>query len=328
MTDLASETDLERDPAGWAADLLARHGLAGGALEPMAGWSNAIWASETHVVRIASGRFPGSLSHEAAVLRALPEVPCPRVVATGQVGAREWMIQTRLAGSNLMRLWPDLDLAERERAIRSLAQAMRAVHAAPLAPHLSEPPWRAAALRPGGDPAVALRVHPRHVRQLAEANRARGTAPETLLAAATTFIEDRLTCFAGDAEVLTHGDLAFANAIWDGGGAGLVDFESAAAAPLDRELDVLLRFLGAPEAFSPEGGQGSAEAYAPVVGWLREAYPELFAHPALMERLAVYDALWEMTQLMNYPADHPRDTAGRLEAILAGRAPWGAALAT
>ncbi|MES2344091.1 MAG: phosphotransferase [Pseudomonadota bacterium] len=326
MTDLASETDLDRDPAGWAAELLARHGLEAGDLEPMAGWSNAIWASETHVVRIASGRFAGSLSHEAAVLRALTEVPCPRVTATGQVGEREWMIQTRLSGTNLMRLWPGLDLAERERAVRSLAQAMRAVHATPLAPDLREPPWRAAALRPGGDPSVALRVHPIHVRRLVAANRERGTAPEPLLTAAATFIEDRLACFADDADALTHGDLAFANVIWDGTRAGLVDFESGGAAPIDRELDVLLRFLGAPEAFSPDAAPGSAAAYAPVLGWLRDAYPELFAHPALADRLAVYGALWELTQLMNYPSDHPRDTAGRLAAILAGRAPWTAAL--
>lgn len=321
------DIDLNSDPAAWAADLLARHGLPAGALEPMAGWSNAIWASEAHVVRIASGRFEGSLSHEAAVLRALAEAPCPRVVATGQAGRREWMIQTRLAGSDLMRLWPSLDMAGRERAVRSLAQTMRAAHAAPLAPHLREPPWRAAALRPGGDPSVALRVHPSHVRRLAEANRARGTAPETLLTAAVTFIEDRLACFDDDAEVLTHGDLAFANVIWDGERAGLVDFESGGAAPRDRELDVLLRFLGGPEAFSPDAGAAPAAAYAPVIGWLREAYPELFDHPALAERLAVYDALWELTQLMNYPAAHPRDTAGRLAAILAGRAPWKAMLA-
>ena len=120
-------------------------------------------------------------------------------------------------------------------------------------------------------------------------------------------------------EVLTHGDLSFANVIWDGDQAALVDFESAGAAPLDRELDVLLRFLAAPEAFSPDSAAGSAALYRPVVGWLRDAYPELFAHPDLSERLEVYDALWELVQLMNYPPDHPRDTAGRLAAIVTGR---------
>lgn len=312
--------DLNRDPAGWAADLLAKHGLEGGALQPMAGWSNALWANDRHVVRIASGRFEGSLSHEARVLSALPDVPCPRVVATGRVGDREWMIQTRLPGANLMQLWPSLDATARERAVRSLAQVLRDVHVTPLTPELREPPWRAATLRPGGDLSRALRVHPRHYRRLVEANLEQNTASSDLLAAAGDFIAARRACFQNDEEVLTHGDLSFANVIWDGDQAALVDFESAGAAPLDRELDVLLRFLAAPEAFSPDSAAGPAALYRPVVGWLRDAYPELFAHPELTARLEVYDALWELVQLMNYPPDHPRDTAGRLAAIVSGAA--------
>lgn len=318
MTD--STKDLNRDPAGWAADLLAKHGLEGGGLQPMAGWSNQIWANDRHVVRIASGRFEGSLSHEAGVLRALSHAPCPRVVAAGRAGDREWMIQTRLAGANLMQLWPGLDLTTRERAVRSMAQALRDVHATLLTPELLEPPWRAASLGPGGDPSRALRISPRHYRRLVEANLERETAPTNLLNAAGDFIAARLGWFQNDAPVLTHGDLSFANVIWDGDQAALVDFESAGAAPLDRELDVLLRFLEAPEAFSPDAGEGAAAHYMPVVGWLRDAYPELFAQPNLTLRLEVYDALWELVQLMNYPADHPRDTAGRLAAITNGKA--------
>lgn len=312
--------DLNHDPAGWAADLLARHGLEGGELQPMAGWSNALWATDRHVVRIASGRFAGSLSHEAGVLRALRNAPCPRVVATGHAGDREWMIQTRLPGANLLQLWPGLDSAERERAVRSVAQVLRSVHATPLTTGLREPSWRAATLDAGGDLSRALRLHPRHYRRLVDANLERGTSPAALLEKAGDFIAARLGCFAAADEVLTHGDLSFANVIWDGAQAALVDFESAGAAPLDRELDVLLRFLAEPEAFSPGAAKGAAALYTPVAGWLREAYPELFAHPDLAARLEVYDALWELVQLMNYPADHPRDTAGRLEAIVTGQA--------
>ena len=246
-----SEDQLDRDPAAWAASLLAMHGLESVPLEPMAGWSNSLWASGAHVVRISSGRFEHSLSHEAEVLRSLPHVACPRVLANGVVGRREWMIQTRAPGVDLMQAWPHLDPAERERAVRSLVQALRAVHATPLRTALREPPWRAAALRPGGDLSTALRVHPRHYRQLADAGLERRAAPEPLLRAAVSFIEARLDAFADDHEVLTHGDLTFANVIWDGSQARLVDFESSGAAPIDRELDLLLRFLTSPEAFSP-----------------------------------------------------------------------------
>ena len=318
-----SEDQLDSDPTGWAASLLAMHSLESGPLRPMAGWSNSLWASGARVVRISSGRFEHSLSHEAKVLRSLPHVPCPRVLANGVVGQRrEWMIQTRAPGVDLMRAWPHLDPPERERAVRSMAQALRAVHATPLRTELREPPWRAAALRPGGDLSTALRVHPRRHRQLVDAGLERGTAAESLLLATTSFIEARLGAFADDGEVLTHGDLTFANVIWDGSQARLVDFESSGAAPIDRELDLLLRFVTSPEAFSPGAATDSTALYEPVIGWLRDAYPEMFAHPDLVRRLEVYDALWELVQLLNYPADHPRDTAARLETIVTGRAPW------
>ncbi|MBP8248002.1 MAG: phosphotransferase [Phenylobacterium sp.] len=286
----------------------------------MSGWSNTLWATDRHVVRIASGRFAGSLSHEAGVLQALRNAPCPRVVATGQAGDREWMIQTRLPGANLLQLWPGLDAAERERALRSVAQVLRSVHATPLTTYLREPPWRAATLEAGGDLSRALRLHPKHYRRLVDANLDLRTSPADMLEKAGDFIAARLGCFAAGDEVLTHGDLSFANMIWDGDQAALVDFESAGAAPLDRELDVLLRFLEGPGAFSPDGVQQSAGLFAPVLGWLRDAYPELFTHPHLTARLEVYDALWELVQLMNYPPDHPRDTAGRLSAIVNGQA--------
>ncbi len=67
--------------------------------------------------------------------------------------------------------------------------------------------------------------------------------------------------------------------------------------------------------------------FSPVLPWLRDAYPEMFGHPDLIARLEVYDALWELVQLLNYPADHPRRTTRRLGRILAGDAAWKAPVA-
>jgi aminoglycoside phosphotransferase (APT) family kinase protein len=237
------------------------------------------------------------------------------------------MIQTRVAGETLALAWPALSLAEREQAVRSLATTLRGVHATPLSAELREPPWRAAASRPGGDLSIALRIDPIHYHRLVDANLDRGTAPASLLATTDVFIETRLASVDDGVPVLTHGDIAFANVVWDGTTASLVDFESASAAPIDRELDVLLRFLDGPDAFSPDGAGAAKALYEPVLGWLRDAYPDMFAHPALAARLEVYDALWELVQLLNYSPDHPRNTVARLEAIVTGGAPWKAALA-
>ena len=325
---LPSETELDFNPSEWAAKLLAAHDLGdGGALRRMQGCSNEIWASDTHVVRISSGRFDRSLHYEAGVLEALTHLPCPRVVAGGQVGGREWMIQTRLAGETLMQAWPRLTLADRERAVRSLAQGLRGVHATLLSAELREPPWRAPALAHGGDLSTALRLDPIHYRRLVDANLERHTAPADLLHAASVLIATRLPLFEDDVPVLTHGDATFTNVIWDGATASLIDFETSGAAPLDRELDLLLRFIVELEAVSPDAARETKALYQPVIGWLRDAYPEMFAHPALVERLEVYDALWELVQLLNYPPGHPRNTVARLEAIVTGHAPWKTALA-
>jgi aminoglycoside phosphotransferase (APT) family kinase protein len=160
-----------------------------------------------------------------------------------------------------------------------------------------------------------------------DANLERNTAPADLLAAVGALIAARLRLFENDVPVLTHGDVTFNNVIWDGATASLIDFESAGAAPLDRELDLVLRFLEEPHFVSPDAVAATKALYKPVLIWLRDAYPELFAHPALIERLEIYDALWELVQLLNYLPDHPRDTAGRLENLVLGRAPWKAALA-
>jgi aminoglycoside phosphotransferase (APT) family kinase protein len=314
-------------PDGFVRDLLAAHGLPCGTPERLQGWSNQVWVAETHVVRVSSGRFAGSFEYEARVLQALQHVPCPRVVATARAGGQEWMIETRLAGASLLKAWPSLEAPEREAAIRSLACALRAVHGTPARGDLAEPPWRAAALAPGGDTSMAYRAPPAAYPRLVEANLRLGAAPESLLRDAGRFIELRLALFEGDQPVLTHGDVSFANVLWDGERAALVDFESCALAPLDRELDMLLRCLGAPGEFSPDASTSAAPMFSPALGWLRDACPELFSHPDLIARLEVYDVLWELVQLLNYPPDHPRNSAARLARILAGDAVWKPAIA-
>ncbi len=322
----ATDEPPQSAPRRFVEDLLTDHGLPRGALERLQGWANQIWLAKTYVVRISSGRFVGSFAYEARALRALGHVPCPRVLATGDADGREWMIQTRLAGVSLLTAWPDLSEPDREAAIRSLAAALGAVHETPAGSDLAEPPWRAAALCPGGDVSMAYRAPPTACSRLIEANLRAQTAPESLLHDAGRFIDSRLGLFALDTPVLTHGDVSFANVLWDGKQAALVDFESAGLGPLDRELDLLLRFLSAPGEFSP-GAASAAPMFTPVLGWLRDAYPELFGHPDLIARLEVYDALWELVQLLNYPPDHPRNTAARLGRILAGDAVWKAAIA-
>lgn len=185
-----------------------------------------------------------------------------------------------------------------------------------------EPGWLTAALAPNGDASQAYRAPPSRHRRLIDANLSRETAPTDLLAATGAFIEARLGSFAHGSDVLIHGDISFANVMWDDERAVLIDFETAGAAPRDRELEAFLRFVADPADFFPGRAGDLGGGFMQAPRWLCEAYPELWANPDLIGRLEVYDALWELVQLLNHPANHARGTISRLRAILAGRASW------
>jgi aminoglycoside phosphotransferase (APT) family kinase protein len=114
-----------------------------------------------------------------------------------------------------------------------------------------------------------------------------------------------------------HTDLHFRNALVDNGRvSGLIDFEGFRLAPADVELDMLLRSIRWTLA-SPRAGSMDHEM---VPRWFSEEYPALFAHPRLIERLEVYEALWHLVQLHHWTssAAWTRDPALALDRLLSG----------
>lgn len=319
---------LDTDPAAFARRLLASRGLPARPLAPADGWSNQVWLAPAHVVRLGSGRFRDAYVHEAAVLRLLPPaIPHARVLAHGRVGRREWMIMERVAGRPLAAVWSGLGERQRRSAAAQLGAALRALHAVSLPAGFANP-WLDDALAPGGPAADAYHAPPAHYRTLiAAAHRVPG-ADRALLDEVGAFIAERLDAFAGDSAALVHVDAHFANLLWDGDRlTALLDFEGARPAAPDLELDTLLRFAREPELYrGRDGGAGPARRdLAAFPGWLTAAYPELFAHPRLPARLAVYKALWQLVQALHFPpgAD-PRDPWGHLKALLDAGERWAA----
>jgi hypothetical protein len=107
---------------------------------------------------------------------------------------------------------------------------------------------------------------------------------------------------------LVHGDLHFENVLWDGARiSALLDFEWARPGPPDLDLDVLLRFCAEPgvNVASDYEQQLRRRDYRDVPVWLREAYPDLFAHPRLNERLALYSLAYDLRELLLRPPRHP-----------------------
>lgn len=317
---------LAADPAAFAHELLRSLGLPDAPLAAADGWSNRVFLGPAHVVRLGSGRFRAAFAYEAAVLRLLPPaVPSAPVRGYGQVGDREWLIQDRRPGLPLGRVWPDLSLAQRRAAIEQLGAMLRALHDTPLPAGFANP-WLTDALMPGGRPRNAYHAPPERAGVLLAAVGALPDADRALVAEIDAFIAERLAAFAGDAPVLVHADVHFANVLWESGHlTALLDFEGARPAAADLELDTLLRYCREPMLFHGPGEQASLRVsnLADVPDWLTSAYPELFGHPHLSERLAVYEALWHLVQTLNFPPEaQPPDPWGHLRALLRAGDRW------
>lgn len=313
----------EEAPETFARELLVMHGLPAEPLEASGGWSNRVWLAPVHVVRLSQGRFRDAFAHEARVLRLLPPaVPHARVVAHGAVGCREWLILERVPGRPLGDAWGEMDGGLRSVAITQLGELLRELHSVPIPAGFGNP-WLDDAFGPGGDLRDAYHAPPQIYRRLIDAA---GRVPGVELAVlgeVEAFIRSRLDAFGDDPTALVHCDVHFANLLWHGDRiSALLDFEGSRPTTPDFELDTLLRFCREPELYPMVPGEPSsltARDLAPVPEWVMRAYPELFAHPRLPERLAVNDALWQLTQLLHFPpGSGPPDPWGHLRRLVEG----------
>ena len=278
-------------------------GFPSAPLSAAGSWSNVVWLAPKHIVRISSGRFSHSFAHEIATLQLLPAtIPHAEVCAYGRVGQHEWMVQKRIAGQTLFEVWPELSLTTQRAAIVQLGAILRTLHAVRLPTGFANP-WASAALSPGGQPQNAYHPPPAQYPILINAALRIPGVDHAIIHAAGNFIETRLPAFQGDTIVLVHNDIHFANIMWsDGAITALLDFEGAKPAPADQELDTLLRFAREPWHYG--GRYQSRELTAGMVrdipGYLQAAYPSLFLHPHHKKRLVVYEALWQLVQILNF----------------------------
>lgn len=301
-----------------AAPLLRTLEAAGlpttGRFVPNAGWMSRAWVGDEYVVRLGTGPARDAYRHEAEVVALLADsdVPHARHIASGEGPDGPWSVSERLPGRTLHDAWPTADRDTRRSIIESLGAALRALHAVP-APAGLMPPWLADALAGGPWPAY----HPplvdatlRHV----EAARRQPDHDPRLLADVADWVRERLPLFAADTPVLVHGDLHGSNLIVDGGRvSGLIDFAEAVSQPADVELDTILRWCARPLEFPPTPDARGLDAsdLADVPGWLRGAYPELFAREHLRERLRFHDLSVELAIAAHHPDADVRGTARR-----------------
>ncbi len=102
---------------------------------------------------------------------------------------------------------------------------------------------------------------------------------------------------------LVHNDLHFDNIIYNKGSIKLIDFERSLYAPIDFELDIIYRMIRKPWKFASEETEKytKLEDYSNIMKYIKKYYPEIINIPNLYKRLAIYDMIYYMKQLNEYP---------------------------
>ena len=106
-----------------------------------------------------------------------------------------------------------------------------------------------------------------------------------------------------DEFVLVHNDLHFDNIFYKDGKIKLIDFERSVYAPKDFELDIPYRMIRKPWKFASEETEKytKLEDYSNIMNYIEKYYPELVETPNLYKRIAIYDMVYFMKQLVEYP---------------------------
>jgi aminoglycoside phosphotransferase (APT) family kinase protein len=271
---------------------------------------NEVWYAGHYVLRISPSPVSRRLEHEARVARILPsEVLHPHVLGHGRGPLGEWLLMQRAPGRQLSRTWPEMSDNERRRAVTQLADALRALHSVvPPAdgPDAVVPPFL------GHDTLECPhQLPPARTLQLIDQAVQLPHVDGGMLANAAEIVRaGELALDDVDTSTLVHGDLHFENVLWDGGQiSAVVDFEWARPGPPDLDLDVLLRFCAEPgvNVATDYEQQLRRRDYRDVPVWLRASYPDLFAHPRLNERLALYSLAYDLRELLLRPPRQPID---------------------
>lgn len=278
-----------------AASLFAQAGVpASGRLVRVAtGWSNEVWMTESHVLRVASRRGPGSLQHELAVASQLPPtVPYPQPVASGWHEDVLWAVAPRVPGRPLSVAWAEADPADEPVLLDSLAASMRALHAVDLSAELGRSaPWTDGRPPAGGPPVEVLAMPDFIAAFVADAITA-GAMPRETADMALSALEGATGALSPAPAATIHADLGFDNAIWDGEQIWLIDLEWCCSAPADYELVHILRYCAHPENLVDVDvdvrDRVTAKDHTDVPRRLARAYPALFSNPRLRDRVLVY----------------------------------------
>jgi aminoglycoside phosphotransferase len=264
-------------------------------------YSNEVWLFDDVVDRICWRGDRQRLIREAAVLRALAgRLACPEVLAAGGDGELSWMLTRRLAGQSLHSAWPNLDRRARQAAVEKLGHLLGALHEAPFDVTTRDLLRRRnASTDDAPDAIVGADLNPlpvsRTLRLVPAVRRLPFVDPDVIDAAQALLLRLPDPLAVSQVGTVVHGDAHFDNVLWGADGSiTLLDFECVRLGPADLELEAFVKF-------DYELDPAEAELYRDVPVWLSHAYPGLFAHPRLEQRLLLYELAFCLRHLLLWP---------------------------
>jgi len=274
-----------------ANSILARHGVDPAAVQRAGGWTNTVWLSDGLVLRLSTCKGNPGLLREAQLAWLFPPgVGYPELVECGTTAGFAWTLAARLSGQSLGNAWAALNQERRVTALRGLWERAQAVHSVPAgeaAGIVSRESWFNST-----DP------------ERAEAGLARLAKDRILTEHECKALQDTLARFwkvkPAAPQVLCHGDLTLDNAIWHAEGVtALLDFEFAVMAPIQLDLNHLVKC-----AYSPEGAEGPGEGEQALRQAVKAIARPLLAQAqekALLAGYAVLLELWLLTDWLDHP---------------------------
>lgn len=222
---------MSHDPAeGRAAAVRTQLGRTGALRRIELGESNHVWFAGDIVIRMATAPGHSDLCAEADLVTALPAaVGYPAVVGSGVEDGHDWMATERIAGENLGRVWPDLTIPERLRAIEDLYARLEHVHRTDpgrIDPARSTPFYAL-------DPAAASR----------DLDGLHDILEDSTMRILQEILDNAFEAIPLVPRALVHTDTGPGNTVWDGRRAVPVDFEFACLGPADLDVESLARSL-------------------------------------------------------------------------------------
>ncbi|MBQ8132652.1 MAG: aminoglycoside phosphotransferase family protein [Bacilli bacterium] len=195
-------------------------------------------------------------------------------------------ILEKVEGVSLFHIWHKLKESEREDIIRQLSVALKEFHKEKGKPY----DWC------------------EYQKQIFQEAYQKALENGSLTSEQSDIIEDayaRFDEFLGENKDFSflHNDLHFDNIFYHNGTIKIIDFERAIFAPLDFELDIIYRMTRKPWKYASEETEPYTkyEDYQTIMPYLKKYDEELFTHPYLKQRLDIYDMVYYMRNLVEYP---------------------------